>query len=316
MKKANRHYPLTQSPLHRLKSKRDLAELLETPVSILKKIEPGSHYHTFQMPKADGTTRKVSAPDEQLKKIQRRLLNLLQRIETPDWLISGTQKKSYIDNAAYHAEAEYVLTIDIRKFYDNCKHKYVNRLFRDQFETSPDVAHILTQITTLSWGLPTGAPTSQLIAFFAYRNAFLQLDELAKTNGCKFTLYVDDITFSSKTPLASSLLLEESAKILHSVGHRLKYSKIKLYGMDKPKLITGVVLDGEKVERVPNKLRLSIMRDLNTLRNCQISTSENEKLQARLLGRIHAARRIERRIFPEVYNFVCSFPQSRLNDQV
>jgi len=301
--KETKRYPLEDSPLYNLRRKSKLAVLLNTSVQALEAIDPKTHYYAFQLPKPDGSSRHVSAPNEGLKKIQKRLLSLLKRIDTPDWLISGTRKKCYIDNARFHSGANHVLTIDIRKFYDNCMHKHVFSLFRDVFRTSPDAAHILSQLTTLSWILPTGAPTSQLVAFLAYRSAFGQLNELSTKYNCQFSLYVDDMTFSSLEPICKVELLDGIANILHSVSHRMKYSKIKLYDKGKAKLITGAVLDGENILRVPNRLRISIINNLNELKRCEQWGMERAKLSNQLLGRVRAARCIEPGVFPEIYRF-------------
>ena len=301
--KETKRYPLERSPLYNLRRKSKLAVLLNTSIHELQSINPLTQYYAFQLPKPDGSRRDVKAPNDKLKSTQKRLLKLLKRIDTPEWLISGTRKKCYIDNARFHAGANYVLTIDIRKFYDNCIHKHVFSLFRDVFMTSPDVAHILSQITTLSWVLPTGAPTSQLIAFLAYRSTFFHLFELAERYHCKFSLYVDDMAFSSIEAINKAELLEEIAKTLHSVGHRMKYSKIKLYGEGQAKLITGTVLDGENTLRVPNRLSASIMRNLAELKHSEQDECLRLRLSSRLLGRVRAARCIEPGIFPEVYKF-------------
>ena len=88
---------------------------------------------------------------------------------------------------------KYVLTIDIKKFYDNCTREPVYQFFVQKLKTSPDVAEILTNIITYSGG-------SQIMAFYAYSDMFSEISDLAKQCGCKFTLYVDDMTFSSTEP--------------------------------------------------------------------------------------------------------------------
>lgn len=53
-------------------------------------------------------------------------------------------------------------------------------------QTSPDVAKILTDIVTYNGGIPTGCPTSQLIAFYAYEDMFKQIQQCAESYGCIF----------------------------------------------------------------------------------------------------------------------------------
>ena len=62
---------------------------------------------------------------------------------------------------------------------------------------SPDVAKILTDIVTYEKCIPTGCPTSQLIAYYAYEDMFAGIKKIADNHGCLFSLYVDAMTFSS-----------------------------------------------------------------------------------------------------------------------
>ena len=234
MTKTRPQYPIERSPLFNLQRKVDLAGLLGISLKELRSLHHDIKYSDFQQIKKDGTPRNISAPDEKLKKIQKRLLTLLQRIETPEWLISGKRRKSYIDNARFHLNANEVITIDIRKFYDNCRHKHVYSTYLNVFRTSPDIAHLLCQITTHGWGLPTGAPTSQLVAFWSYRDAFMQMDAIGKKYGCLFSLYVDDMTFSSQKAIPAPELLNDVSNVLRAFGHRIKYTQppcTKVQGM-------------------------------------------------------------------------------------
>lgn len=40
-------------------------------------------YHTFKIPKKDGTAREISAPDKELKEIQRKLASVLSAVYEP-----------------------------------------------------------------------------------------------------------------------------------------------------------------------------------------------------------------------------------------
>ena len=304
-------YPIERSPLYNLRRKKKLEQLLGISLYELYHLDSDQSYHDFSIPKKDGSTRDVSAPDRSLKLIQKRLLKILQRIESPEWLTSGKKGKSYIDNTRFHLGAENVLTIDIRKFYNNCKHKYIYHLFVDVFKTSPDVAYLLCKLTSHFWKLPTGAPTSQLLAFWAYRDTFSQINAIAAKYGCKFSLYVDDMTFSSKDKIPVPLLLEDVSSALHGVGHRMKYSKIIHYQSGKAKLITGAIIDKDNILRVPNKLHYSIITDLKSLKMNILSDKDRVDVRSSLLGRIHVAQTIEAGIFPEALKYTKSLKTSK-----
>ena len=103
------------------------------------------------------------------------------------------KEKSYLDNAHYHIGAQYVCTTDIRSFYNNCSRDRVYQ-FLQKLLTSPDVAKLLSDITTLNY-IPTGSPSSQILAYFAYEEMFINMFNVSQEFNCKMTLYVDDLTF-------------------------------------------------------------------------------------------------------------------------
>lgn len=104
-----------------------------------------------------------------------------------------------------------------------------NEWYACLMQTSPDVAKILTDIVTYNGGIPTGCPTSQLIAFYAYEDMFKQIQQCAESYGCIFTLYVDDMTFSNIEPFQHNKLSREIDVILRRYGHKPKNKKVKHY---------------------------------------------------------------------------------------
>ena len=89
------------------------------------------------------------------------------------------------------------------------------------------MAQCLTDICTYQGGIPTGSPASQAVAYFAYAKMFEEIEDLARTYGCTFTLYVDDMTFSSQDNFSWKKLAYEVDGVLHKYGHRAKGSKTK-----------------------------------------------------------------------------------------
>lgn len=296
-------YPLNQSPLYKLQSKKKLAPLLNVDKSVLRKIEKIITYHTFSQEKADGDERIITAPDEQLKKIQRKVLTLLSRIESPEWVISGKKGKSYIDNATYHIESQYVLTMDIAKFYDNCRREYIYKMFMYQFQMPKDIAKIMTDITTLGDKVPTGAPTSQVLVFHAYKEMFYNINRIAQEHKCQFSLYVDDMTMSSEDPINVAHLTRAVGMELKKYDHKLKGSKIKYYSRRKHKLITGVAITNKNVLAVKNSMRKKIIDDFRALKQ----NPYDRTILLRLKGRLACARRIEPNIFHEVKRYVDNY---------
>jgi len=300
-------YPLEKSPLYKLSNLRKIERIIGLNKYELDKISKHITYNVFNIKKKDGRDRPVAAPNPYLKKIQRSLYNLLSRIEKPDWLISGTKGKCYIDNAKFHQtnQSQYALTLDIKDFYPNCTRKNVFMFLSGTMKMSDDVAGTLADILTYNSGIPVGSPASQLLAFFAYKGMFEGLSSLAYRYGCVFTVYVDDLAFSSKTPFNTKALINDVVFILKINGHSIKRCKKRYYSKNEDKLFTGVVLVSDNSITVPNNLRLKIKNDKDQLIDfAEMPKQDKEKLKRRLQGRIVSARNIDSTVYPELIRAV------------
>ena len=303
MKPSRPKYRIDQCALYKCQSRKRLEGLLTIEAGDLKNIQSAIKYSSFQIPKKHSDEKRtITAPKKTLKAVQARILSLIERVERPEWLISGEKGKSYIDNGKAHQNSNYMLAIDIRKFYDNCKRNGVYLFFKERLKTSSDVAKILTDIVTYNNGIPTGCPTSQLIAYYAYEDMFLQIQQCAAAYGCVFTLYVDDMTFSSTVPFQHEKLLREVDIILRRYGHRPKYKKVKYYAKDKPKPITGTIVTPEHTMDVPNQLQEKVYNNFQKVKTIaeQCDPTAIEKATQSLLGQIQAAQNLDFTRFPEI----------------
>ncbi|HIU63715.1 MAG TPA: RNA-directed DNA polymerase [Candidatus Avacidaminococcus intestinavium] len=302
-----RRYDINQCALYKCKSKKKLEKLLNLQIGELKYINVITTYYHFEIAKSSShEKRAVSAPSSKLKSIQSRILSLIQYINRPGWLISGEKGKSYINNSQCHISANYLLAMDIKNFYNNCKRNPVYLFFLNELKTSPDVANVLTNIVTYENLIPTGAPTSQLIAFHAYTNMFTEINQMALNFGCIFTLYVDDMTFSSSVPFNHMSLSCNIDKILRKHGHRPKYKKLKYYSKNESKPITGAILTPTHTIKVPNKLRYKIHNTFQKIKNNSNFSDEAKSELLTLKGRLQAAKSIEKNIFPEISRIINS----------
>ena len=121
MREKSHKYDITQCALYKIKGSKQLKKVLCITEEEYKDILSIVHYHSFQIDKKDSTEkRNITALDKRIKEIQTRILKLLQNVERPIWLISGEKGKCYIDNGKSHLNSNYFLTMDIKKFYDNC----------------------------------------------------------------------------------------------------------------------------------------------------------------------------------------------------
>ena len=301
---ASRGYKIDQSPLYKLSNKRKLATILQMEYASLLHAKDMINYTVSEIEKGSGGFRTIYNPCRELKQVQRRIKNLLSRISFPSWVFSGCKGVCHVDNGRYHEHSVYFIQSDLHAFYDSCSRESVYRLFKDRFKCSSDVSALLSNLTTLtledgSTVIPTGSPCAQLVAFFAYQDMFNELHNLARNHGCKFSLYVDDLTFSSKTPFSNPAAFEKNLlQIVKRYGHSLSLSKTAYRSADETKIVTGVAITKEGVSAIPNKLRYKIVQ--GTVQSCAGDTST----ALSTLGRISSARMIEPHAFPEAERHV------------
>lgn len=167
-----------------------------------------------------------------------KLLNISKET-APAYLKSGIKGTSYLKNALLHQGQTYFLLLDIRKFYPSItKQKIKSSLIRT-YKQSSDVAEFISNLTTVDQqqstlrALPTGSPLSQNMAFFINRKMFDELFELANTYSIKMSVYVDDISFSSKSTIPYKFLTS-CIHIIKKYGYAIASNKL-YYGKVKAK---------------------------------------------------------------------------------
>lgn len=302
----NDTYCLEASPLFRMRNRRKLAKLLNLPEHYFKQ-EHSFSYHEFSRLKSNGKDKRYYAvPEEELKRIQKRICKLLSRIQMPDWVMTGKKHCSYINNAEKHRDNAFVKTMDISQFYDSTKRSQIYKMFVDVFLMSHDIAWIMTDLVSYNNKLPTGSPSSQLIVYWTFSHMFENIQAIAEQYGCDFTLYVDDMTFSSSKPIKKELR-EKVAYQLRRNGLKAKISKDHYYQANTTKEVTGVGIRNGNI-LVLNRKRKQI---LDQYEKCKEENSivEIEKLN----GMLCALRQIDSNIFPEIANYIKHF-ESELKD--
>lgn len=301
----SKKYPLNQSQLYKCRSKRRLAYILQTNLPNLKKVATNPQYYSFSKAKKHSTeTRMIDAPGHDLKVIQRAYDNL-RKIRRPEWLIAGESGKSWTDNGKYHQNSNYFTKLDISKFFDNCKREYVYQFFFNRMHQSSDVSEICTSLVMFNYKVVQGAPTSMVVAYYAYERMFQELYGLANSYDLKFTVYVDDITFSSDKPFNMGHIKQRAAQIISAYGHKAKQKKIRSYGTKRVKKVTGVIINTDNELRIPNEMHESIHKDFQmykTRRENGESLNNLKKERSRLIGKLNSARQISPNAFPGMWN--------------
>lgn len=177
---------------------------------ILFKIPPKEKYCSFKIKKKNGELREISAPEPRLKNLQRRLANLLNtcssEIDKIDKMAGRKplshgfkNKLSIYTNAQIHKNRRYVLNFDLKDFFPTINFGRVRGYFikNKHFELHKNVATVIAQIACHDNQLPQGSPCSPIISNLIGHLLDVRLVQLAKKNGCSYSRYADDITFST-----------------------------------------------------------------------------------------------------------------------
>ena len=182
----------------------DLLAYLEVSPAELKKIWWFRHrmYREFNIAKASGKSRLITAPDRRLKMIQRRLaalLDQLYRVRHP--VHAFVPDKSVKTNAEAHGDRRYVVNLDLEDFFGSITEARVTGLLVS-LGVPKRVSEIIARLCCRGGKLPQGAPTSPVISNMICFRLDTDLLVIAKAARAIYTRYADDITFSSYQPPA------------------------------------------------------------------------------------------------------------------
>lgn len=253
-------------------TKRDVAAMLgvslKTLTWMLHVRGTSSYYKHWSVKKRLGGTRTISAPRSTLWRVQSALHGILQDAYKPRPATHGFVKdRSVSSNAKDHVGKSFVLTIDLEDFFPSIHIGRVRGLFMAHpFNCTMEVATTLAQICTVNRQLPIGAPTSPVISNMICVRMDREFQRLARDNGCWYTRYADDLTFSTRKTVFPTALAKltmrgklvlggEVIRVLQENGFSPNPSKSRLKSSHDRQVVTGV-----KVNVRPNVDRRYVRR--------------------------------------------------------
>ncbi len=243
-------------------------------------------YREIILTKPTGESRTINAPTDELKAIQRAILDEILAYEPVMPCVYGFGPgKSIVENASLHAQSPFVLNADLKNFFPSVHVSRVRRLLMALGATLCMI-ETLTRLTTLNHCLPQGAPTSPYLATLALSHLDRRVMKLCAANRLIYTRYFDDIAISGDS--RAHELVGTLAEIVFAEGYRMHTDKRKLrfYGPRDTKVVTGIhIVDGEL--RVPNADEiLEHVRSLQFAGLSGLSEANPLKEKMSLLGKI------------------------------
>ncbi len=289
--KQQKLHPLDQSHFYKLRTRKKLAALFSLTIAELNQIVDAETVYRERQIKTVSSNgkvkdRSIQEPRGSLRKIHERAKLLLSRIAPPDFLFCPVKRRSYVGNAAVHAGAAEIRTVDVKDYFTSTHRRRVYWFFNSIMQCEPDVAAILAHLLTVSGHVPTGSPVSPILCFYAFYDMWHEIAELAHAQGCKITVYMDDLTVSGSA--VPEWLMWEIRKKIHGSG--LRYHKERRFTRGFAE-VTGVVLrDGRTV--LPNRQHKRAYETATQIRALP-EGEERQGLQRKLTGLRAQRRQVE-----------------------
>jgi len=215
---------------------------------------PQRYYREFPLP-CKGKPRPGAVPQGRLRVVQESLNAYLQRIGLPEWLQGGIRGRSNLTNAKVHAGKPALLKSDIERFFPSVKSGIVYAMFHRLQGCSPDVARILTRLTTFKGALPQGSPTSMMVANLVLLPLAHRLGRLAKQHDAEYRQFVDDVAISGPRHIVR--LVDLVARIMRQAGFRISQKKTECFDASAgERVVTGIRVNqqmdapSKKIDRV------------------------------------------------------------------
>ena len=222
--------------------------------------------------------RHIDNPTGPLRVMQGRLhRHLAGSVSLPETMF-GVTRGGPAENAAVHLRQRKVVTLDLRSCFRSTSHRRVYDVFIGRLGCSPDIARLLTRLTTLHGCLPHGSPTSPILASLTLLPLEAELSAIAAEQNLALSIYVDDITISGH---AAFRALEMVLRTVHRHGHSVRRRKLRRMPNWSRQRVTGIVVNRKL--SVGGDRRRRLAEEVFTLASKQrISDSELHSVRGKI----------------------------------
>ena len=256
-----------------------------------------NHYYTIkQIKKQNGGFREISIPSYTLHIVQRWILvEILNKILPTNRAMAFRKGKDFghKQNAFYHADTLYGLTLDLKDFFPSITSNKIYTLFSD-LGYNNFAATILTNLCTLDGKLPQGSACSPALSNIICITLDKRLIGLCEKRGIRYSRYADDMYFSCDD---KALLLKNRPiikKIIEDENFIINEKKTHFHTPSNKKQVTGITVCPTDIEdyielKAPKKLKQKIREEIFI---CLISGQYENK--EHILGEIAYVNYIEK----------------------
>lgn len=173
------------------------------------------------------------------------------------YLHSSVKQRSYVTNANTHVGNKYVLALDLKDFYPSVTKKKICDFFVNEFNLPYDIAMFYAVLSTCKsednvYKLGQGLSQSATLAYLVNYKLFNYIYEFALRDNIEMSIYVDDIIFSSSSPIPQKFI-DKLFGLIKDNGMEIKKKKVHNYKRESTKKITGVYINGKKTRVAAKK---------------------------------------------------------------
>jgi RNA-directed DNA polymerase len=295
--------PLAEYGLPVILTLGQLAHATGMPYGVLlgiieREIDP---YRVFTIRKRSGGKRFICVPEPCLLAVQRWIHHhILCSPQALKCLSSNATayrpSSSHIANAERHVGADWVLKVDITRFFESISERQVYHVFRGLGYRAL-VAFCLTRLCTRilparsdkrlhyhrkRWmpgrdrqflsalvvgHLPQGAPTSPMLANLVCVALDSEIQKIALRESLVYTRYADDMTLSGclVDRDAAEKLISEISRIVGKYGFGVNSQKTNIAKNGGRKIVTGLSVEGDDI-RLPRAYKDELKKELYFLK--------------------------------------------------
>ncbi len=198
-------------------------------------------YHNLTVPKKNGGERLICAPNERLKRYQRRLLPYFDSALVSSCATAYQKNKPLKANYEKHVGARMVVKLDVENFFGSITFGKVFYRMNCLWNHNKQLSWFLAKLCTLNGSLPQGAPTSPVISNLVFYPIDQKIEAYCNQNQINYTRYSDDLSFSGD--FLPGEIIDFVRPLFKSNGFHLNENKTVVAGKGRQKKITGVVVN-------------------------------------------------------------------------
>lgn len=252
-------------------------------------------YSEVIIPKKSGGNRLLNVPSENLKYIQKWILNnIIYNIECHDSATGFIPEKSIVENATPHIGKECVINLDMKDFFPSINYIRIFNLFKHLGYTD-HLSMIFSGLCTYESALPQGSPASPYLSNLICSRLDNRFEILANYIGASYTRYADDITFSGKKEITRYIKLMK--RVIKDEGFEVNEKKVRVHYQYHKQMVTGLIVN-EKLS-VPIKTKKYLRQQIYYAQKFGVSSSLEQQgvtksnYQGHLFGMAYFIKMVE-----------------------